>query len=82
MFVDENGIAKDSMILNYFTKKEDHLVTKAREEKRIEEQTLDLKISQFNPSVAVVAANSIESQRLKNILHGKCFSQYGDDTIP
>jgi len=37
VFVDENGIAKDSMILNYFTKKEDHLVTKAREEKRLEE---------------------------------------------
>lgn len=44
VFVDENGIKKDSMILNYFTKKEDQLSTKAREEKRDEECLLDAKI--------------------------------------
>lgn len=70
------------MILNYFMKKEEHLVTKAREEKRSEEQKLDEKMSNFQPTVAVVAANSIESQLLKNSLHNKTFPQYGDDTIP
>lgn len=44
VFVDENGIPKDSMLLNYFQKKEDKLSTKAREEKRLEETLLDAKI--------------------------------------
>ncbi|EAR82689.2 zinc knuckle protein (macronuclear) [Tetrahymena thermophila SB210] len=87
VFVDENGIPNNSMILNYFTKKEDQLSTKARLEKTQEEHELEIKFKSFGPQLIVVAANSIESQRLKNLLHQKyeksqSYIQYGDDTIP
>ncbi len=60
-FLDENGLYKDQMILSFFNKSDEYLITKARHDKKTEEQLLQDKINKYRPTLVVVAANSIES---------------------